>query len=121
MIDSSAALVSYRARRCRLYIAVAACAAIAVAPAAAADIKAGRQKALQCQACHGLDGQAKLPDSANLAGQNEVYLVKALKDFRSGARKNDMMALVVRNLTDDDIADLAAYFAAIPVSVGAPP
>ena len=118
MIDSSAALVSYRARRCRLYIAVAACAAIAVAPAAAADIKAGRQKALQCQACHGLDGKAKLPDSANLAGQN---LVKALKDFRSGARKNDMMTLAVRNLTDDDIADLAAYFAAIPVSVGAPP
>ncbi len=105
----------------RLHLLVAACAVVVAAPAGAADVKAGRQKALQCQACHGLDGQAKLPDAPNLAGQNAVYLAKALKDFRSGARKNDMMALVVRNLTDDDIADLAAYFAAIPVSVGSPP
>ena len=54
-----------------------ACVAIAVAAAqaaAAADVKAGRQKALQCQTCHGLDGQAKLPDGPNLAGQNEIYL-----------------------------------------------
>ena len=110
------------ARRRFLNLLAAAGVVIAVAsPAGAADVKAGRQKVLQCQACHGLDGQAKLPDAPNLAGQTAVYLVKALKDFRSGARKNDMMALVVRNLSDDDIADLAAYFAAIPVSVGAPP
>jgi cytochrome c553 len=117
-----AALHCGGARRRALRIMVAAGVAFAVtSPAHAADIKAGRQKALQCQACHGLDGQAKLPDAPNLAGQTAVYLVKALKDFRSGARKNDMMALVVRNLSDDDIADLAAYFAAIPVSIGAPP
>jgi cytochrome c553 len=103
---------------------VCACAAIAVAAAqtaASADVKAGRQKALQCQACHGLDGQAKLPDGPNLAGQNEVYLAKALKDYRSGARQNEMMSLVARNLKDEDIADLAAYYAAIPVTVGPPP
>ena len=101
-----------------------ACAAIAVAAAqaaAAADVKAGRQKALQCQTCHGLDGQAKLPDGPNLAGQNEIYLAKALKDYRSGARQNEMMSLVARNLKDEDIADLAAYYAAIPVTVGTPP
>ena len=81
MIDLGAALHVGGARRRARRIIVAACAVIAVAAdASAADIKAGRQKALQCQACHGLDGQAKLPDSANLAGQNEVYLVKALKD-----------------------------------------
>jgi cytochrome c553 len=90
-------------------------------PAAAADVKAGRQKALQCQACHGLDGQAKLPEAPNLAGQGDVYLVKALKDYRSGVRRNDIMSLVARNLKDDDIADLAAYYAAIPVTVGTPP
>jgi cytochrome c553 len=102
---------------------VCACAAIAVtaAQAAAADLKAGRQKALQCQTCHGLDGQAKLPDAPNLAGQGEIYLAKALKDYRSGARKNEMMSLVSRNLKDEDIADLAAYYAAIPVTVGDPP
>jgi cytochrome c553 len=88
--------------------------------AQAADMKAGRQKALQCQTCHGLDGQAKLPDAPNLAGQTEVYLAKALKDYRDGGRKNEMMSFVARNLKDDDIADLAAYYAAIPVTVGPP-
>ena len=88
---------------------------------AAGDIKAGRQKALACQTCHGLDGKSKLPEAPNLAGQTETYIVKALKDFRSGARKNDMMSLVAPTLKDQDIEDLAAYFAAIPVTVGPPP
>jgi cytochrome c553 len=91
------------------------------AAAAAGDAKAGRQKALTCQACHGLDGQAKLPDAPNLAGQNAVYLVKALKDYRSGARRNEIMAVVTRKLADQDIDDVAAYYAAIPVTVGPPP
>lgn len=99
-----------------------ACALIGAMPAAAdGDAKAGRQKALQCQTCHGLDGQSKLPEAPNLAGQSEVYLAKALKDYRGGARKDDMMSLVVRNLKDEDIADLAAYYAAIPVTVGPSP
>jgi cytochrome c553 len=88
---------------------------------AAGDVKAGRQKALACQTCHGLDGKSKLPEAPNLAGQTEIYLVKALKDFRTGARKNDMMSLVAPTLKDQDIEDLAAYFAAIPVTVGQPP
>jgi cytochrome c553 len=106
-------------------IIVAACAAgtlvLAVSGGAVAgDARAGRQKALQCQTCHGLDGMAKLPEAPNLAGQSETYLIKALKDFRGGERKNDMMSLVVANLQDTDIADLAAYYAAIPVTVGPP-
>jgi cytochrome c553 len=109
----------------RLSVAIVCACAVVVAGVSAAvadgDAKAGRRKALQCQTCHGLDGQAKLPDAPNLAGQTEIYLVKALKDYRGGARKNDMMALVVRNLADADIADLAAYYAAIPVTVGPPP
>jgi cytochrome c553 len=88
--------------------------------ATAGNAKAGRQKALQCQTCHGLDGMAKLPEAPNLAGQSEAYLIKALKDFRGGVRKNEMMSLVIANLTDTDIADLAAYYAAIPITVGAP-
>ena len=96
--------------------------AIAGHPAAAAgDAKAGRQKAIKCQACHGLDGQAKLPDSPNLAGQNPVYLAKALQDYRSGARHNEMMSVIAKPLADQDIADLAAYYAAIPITVGPPP
>jgi cytochrome c553 len=87
----------------------------------AGDAEQGRQKAVQCQACHGLDGIAKLPGAAHLAGQEEIYLVKALEDFRNGERKNDMMSLVAPNLSDQDIADLAAYYASIPVTVGKPP
>jgi cytochrome c553 len=110
----------------RIRIPAAALAAgIAVLAAAgnvmAGDAKAGRQKALQCQTCHGLDGMAKLPEAPNLAGQNEVYLIKALKDFRGGIRRNEMMSLVTASLKDADIADLAAYYAAIPVTVGTPP
>jgi cytochrome c553 len=88
---------------------------------AAGDVKAGRQKALQCQACHGMDGTAKIPEAPNLAGQSEVYLIKSLQDYRGGARKNEMMSIVIQSLKDQDIADLAAYFAAIPVTVGEPP
>ena len=88
---------------------------------AAGNVTAGRQKALMCQACHGMDGKAKIPEAPNLAGQSDIYLVKALKDYRSGARKNDMMSLVAPALKDRDIDDLAAYYSAIEVTVGPPP
>ncbi|HXL67346.1 MAG TPA: cytochrome c [Xanthobacteraceae bacterium] len=88
--------------------------------AAAGDRVAGRKKAIQCQACHGLDGLSKIPEGPNLAGQDENYLIKALNDYKTGARKNDMMSLVVPNLTDQDIADLAAYYAGIEVTVTPP-
>jgi cytochrome c553 len=76
----------------------------------AADVAAGRAKAVQCQACHGLDGISKLPEAPNLAGQNEDYLVKALHDFKTGERKNEMMSTVVKPLSDADIANLAAFY-----------
>jgi cytochrome c553 len=88
--------------------------------AAAADAAAGRRKALQCQTCHGLDGLSKLPEAPHLAGQPERYLVKSLDDYRKGLRKDDMMTLVVKDLTDQDVADLAAYYAAIEISAKPP-
>ena len=87
---------------------------------AAGNVTAGLQKALACQACHGMDGKAKIPEAPNLAGQSDIYLVKALKDYRSGARKDDMMSLVAPALKDQDIDDLAAYYSAIEVSAGPP-
>jgi cytochrome c553 len=111
--------------RSRLAAVIAAGCAIAAhavtAGFAAGDVSAGRQKALMCQTCHGLDGKAKIPEAPNLAGQNELYLAKALKDYRSGARKNEMMSLVAPMLKDKDIDDLAAYYAAIEVTVAPPP
>lgn len=88
---------------------------------AAGNVAAGRQKALQCQTCHGLDGSSKLPEAPNLGGQPEIYLAKSLDDFRKGTRKNDMMSIVVQQLDDQDVADLAAYYAAIEVTMTPPP
>ena len=65
-----------------------------------------------CQTCHGLDGKAKIPEAPSLAGQSATYLLKALNDYRSGARKNDMMSLVAPTLKDN-VEDLAAYYSAI--------
>ena len=87
----------------------------------AGDIAAGRQKALMCQTYHGLDGRAKIPEAPSLAGQSAVYLAKALNDYRTGARKNDMMSLVAPALKDKDVEDLAAYYSAIEVTISPPP
>jgi cytochrome c553 len=92
----------------------------AIAPAAAGNVAAGRQKALACQTCHGLDGLSKLPEAPHLAGQPEPYLVKSLNDYRKRIRTNDMMSIVVEQLSDQDVADLAAFYAAIEVTVKAP-
>lgn len=87
---------------------------------AAGDRAAGRRKALQCQACHGLDGLSRLPEAPNLAGQPETYLAKSLDDYRKGARTHETMTLVARALSDQDVADLAAYYAAFEISVKPP-
>jgi cytochrome c553 len=84
----------------------------------AGDVKAGRAKALMCQACHGLDGLSKVPDAPNIAGQTEPYIVAQLQAYKSGVRKNDAMSVVTPSLSDQDIEDLAAYFSAIEISVG---
>ena len=88
--------------------------AAASLPAAAdGTAPAGRKKAVQCAACHGLDGKSKLPEAPNLAGQTETYLVIALNAYKSGDRKNEMMSLVAPTLGDQDIADLAAYYSSL--------
>ena len=84
------------------------------------DPLAGRKKALQCQACHGMDGLAKIPEASNLAGQSTTYLVSALNDYKSGARKNDMMSTIAPMLSDTDMDDLAAYYSSIEVTVKVP-
>ena len=89
-------------------------------PASAADPAAGRGKARQCQTCHGLDGVGKMPDVPNIAGESAMYLTKQLRDFRSGERRHEQMAIIASALSDDDIADLAAYYASIEFTVKVP-
>jgi len=83
--------------------------------ALAADVSAGAAKVKQiCQACHGLDGNATIPDYPKLGGQYPDYIAKALRDYKSGARKNPIMAGMAAPLTDADIANVAAYYASQP-------
>ncbi len=107
-----------RAARLVVQLIVPLCVLAGGGASQAGDVKAGRAKAMMCQACHGLDGLSKTPDAPNIAGQIEPYLVVQLQAFKSGARKNDAMSVVAPSLSDPDIEDLAAYFAAIEISVG---
>jgi cytochrome c553 len=83
---------------------------------AAGDAAAGQSKSAVCAGCHGPDGNSPSPAFPKLAGQTPEYLVKQLKDFKSGARKDPMMSGLAAPLSDDDISNLAAYFAQQKVS-----
>ncbi|HEV7822831.1 MAG TPA: cytochrome c [Burkholderiales bacterium] len=86
--------------------------ALALSTAAqAGDAAAGKEKAKVCAACHGENGISQVPDFPKLAGQHYDYLVRAMTDYKSGVRKNPIMAGQVANLKMADIDDLAAYFA----------
>jgi cytochrome c553 len=103
-------------------VAIAASIAIAAAGAAnaAGAIEAGRRKAVACVTCHGENGVATLPNAPNLAGQPELYLAEQLRQFRSGKRPSEVMAVIAKPLSDTDIDDLAAWYAAIRVQATPP-
>ena len=86
---------------------------------AAGDVSAGKGKAMVCAACHGADGNSPLDMFPKLAGQHESYIAKQLADFKSGARVNAVMAPMVANLTEQDMADLGAFYASNKVTPGA--
>jgi cytochrome c553 len=94
--------------------------AAAMATARAADPAAGRSKAKVCRTCHGIDGVGKMPTVPNIAGESEIYLVKQLKAFRAGERQDPQMSIIAKPLTDDEIANLAAWYASIEFSVTVP-
>ncbi|HZQ60538.1 MAG TPA: cytochrome c [Casimicrobiaceae bacterium] len=92
--------------------------ALSASTCLAADIAAGEQKAKQiCAACHGLDGNSQVPDYPKLGGQYPDYLAKALRDYKSGLRKNPIMAGMAAPLTPQDIENVAAYYAAQPAVI----
>ena len=76
----------------------------------AGDPEAGKAKSAVCAGCHGVDGVSPSPAFPNIAGQYADYLEHVLKEYRSGVRPNPVMAGMSASLSDDDIADLAAYF-----------
>ncbi len=87
----------------------------------AGDAAAGKEKALHvCAVCHGPAGVAVAPETPNLAGEPEGYLSRQLKAFRSGKRQHEVMAVIAKSLSDDDIANLAAWFNSIQVTATPP-
>lgn len=88
--------------------------AVMASPAlAAGDAAAGKTKSTTCAACHGPNGISTNDLWPNLAGQKEAYMVKQIKAFRDGARSDPNMDAMVAGLSDQDIEDLAAYYAGL--------
>jgi cytochrome c553 len=79
---------------------------------AAGDVQAGKAKAGTCAACHGAGGEGKAPNPP-LAGKAEDLLVQALKDYKSGKRANAVMKTFANPLSEQDMANLAAYYASL--------
>lgn len=82
--------------------------------AATGNVDAGKTKSAPCAACHGVDGNSTDPQYPRLAGQYRDYLEQSLKEYRLGKRQNAIMAGFAKSLSDQDIADLAVYFANLP-------
>ena len=79
--------------------------------AIAGDAAAGKAKAATCNACHGANGISAVPTYPNLAGQKEAYLVKQMKAFKDGTRKDPTMNAMAKPLSDADMANIAAHYA----------
>lgn len=78
--------------------------------ATAGDAAAGEAKAASCAGCHGADGIATQPAYPNLAGQQVDYFILTMKAYKDGSRSDAMMKMFVASLSDEDFADLAAYY-----------
>lgn len=101
--------------RSLIVAAAAACALGMAFSASAANLDAGRAKAKEvCAACHGENGNSATPDYPRLAGQHPDYLAKALRDYKSGLRKNPIMAGFAAALSKQDIDNVSAYYAGQP-------
>jgi len=76
----------------------------------AADIAAGKAKAAVCAGCHGPVGISFIPNYPNLSGQKSAYTAKQLRDFKSGLRKDPIMAAQAASLSDADIVNISAFY-----------
>ena len=91
----------------------------AQAASAQGSAEAGQTKAATCAACHGQDGNSLNPEWPSLAGQHEQYIVRALKAYRPGGTRNNVLMMgQVAALSDQDMADLGAYFATLTPAGG---
>ncbi len=100
---------------------VAGCIAAAALPAAAQPQQPGQQKAQQvCAVCHGPQGVSSAPDAPHLAGQPAMYLIAQLRHYRSGERKHEVMGVIAKTLSDQDIEAVAAWYSSIQIEAKVP-
>jgi len=97
-------------------------AALSMVPAAmAGNAEAGKTKAAACGGCHGMDGNSMIPAYPKLAGQNEAYIVKQIHDFKANStRQNAIMLGMAAALSDEDAADIGAYYQSQKLASAAP-
>lgn len=104
-----------RSRTLAVMAAAAALALVAPVRAADGDPAAGAQKKQMCEGCHGIKGYRTAYPTVysvpKLGGQSAAYVVKALQDYQSGARRHPSMDAIAATLSAQDMADLAAYYA----------
>lgn len=87
----------------------------------AADPAAGKKVAQgTCAVCHGLDGIAKNPDAPHLAAENVEYLMRQLKAFKSGERKHEQMSIIAQGMSEEQMADVAAWYSQIKIKAEMP-
>jgi cytochrome c553 len=91
-----------------LILLISACLA---QPLLAGDAAAGKAKTAVCAGCHGADGNSPIPSNPKLNGQNEKYIAKQLADFKSNARPSPIMAGMVAALSEEDMANIGAFYA----------
>jgi len=86
-------------------------------PVAASDPQNGKKLSRKCSVCHGQLGIARDPEVPHLAGQSARYIEKSIMDFQKGERQDRRMSLIVKNLSKEDIKDLAAWYSSLELSV----
>ncbi len=119
-MNSSKTITSSRVTRLIVLAVAATGIAYANLASAGGNPVAGKQKAASCVACHGEDGQGVSAEFPKLAGQYASYLEQALKQYKNGKRKNAIMAGFAAGLSEKDMQDLAAYYAAMKSDLVAP-
>lgn len=109
----------------KLHSLVRACAALVFACAAgfasAADPAAGKAKVSgMCAVCHGVDGIAKVPDAPHLAAESAQYIIRQLQAFKTGARQHEQMSIIAQGLSEEDMANVAAWYSGLKITVEMP-
>lgn len=85
------------------------------------DPVAGKSKAVTCFGCHGENGNSAVPQFPKLAGQNAIYIEKQIHNYQTGRLNHQLMVTLAASMSDEDIADIAAYYASQPMMKGSQP